>query len=265
MSVLTAIPGTRSQWDIARRDPVMRDAILSTHAPRISWGTFVTHVFNWRAGEHVGLIGPTGEGKTTMLQNILPLHPFVVLCATKPRDKVMRNLVLNEGYLQLDRWRSLNPLQYPRRILWPDANRLDSHALQRAVFHDAFSRIYREGHWTVALDETWYMDQILKLAGDIKTLLLQARSLGICLVCATQRPAWVPREIYTQCTHLMFWRTNDEDDLKSLSGIGWRSAMIIREAVANLERFQCLYVNTRTGYMCRTRCPEIEMSSLLAA
>jgi energy-coupling factor transporter ATP-binding protein EcfA2 len=233
-------------------------ARLSTEAPRVPWDVF-TRELQWEPGEHVGLIGPTGQGKTTMLFNMLPLHPFVTVFATKPRDASMDALI-RAGYVRMERWQSLDAHQYPRRVLWPDATRIDSNEHQRVVFHDAFARIYREGGWTVALDETWYLDNILKLDGDIKTFLLQARSLGISLVAATQRPAWVPREIYTSCTHLMFWRVNDETDLRSISGIGWRSGDLIREAVANLERFQTLYVNTRTGRMLRTRCPAVHLN-----
>lgn len=257
-SALATAQRTQSNWDVARRDTVMRQARLSTNAPRVPWEKFTERTLKWKAGEHFGLIGPTGLGKTTMMCNLLPLHPFVVVTATKPRDKTMDHLIANEGYLRMDRWRSLSANQFPRRVLWPDANSLASRATQKEVFHAAFERIYREGHWTLAIDETWYMDQVLNLAGDIKTYLLQARSLGISLICATQRPAWVPRELYTSCTHLMFWRTNDDSDLKSLAGIGWKDASVIREAVANLEPFQCLYINTRTGYMCRTRCPEVQ-------
>lgn len=233
---------------------VQRQALSTREAPRIPWDKFVRNNFHWKSGEHIGLIGPTGLGKTTMLNAMLPFHPYVVVFATKPRDESMDRLIAN-GYLKMERWQSLDPVQFPRRVLWPDAGRIDSHELQREVFHDAFARIYREGHWTVAIDETWWIENVLKLGGDVKAYLLQARSLGISLVAATQRPAWVPREIYTQCTHLMFWRTNDETDLQSISGIGWKSSNVVKQLVANLDIYQVLYINTRTGFMCRTRCP----------
>lgn len=242
-----------------RNAETSRLARLSTEAPRVPWDQFITRVLNWQSGEHFGLIGPTGSGKTNMLLNLLPLHPFVVTFATKPRDATMSALITDGGYVKLDRWRSLDPDEYPRRVLWPDATRFDAEDIQRAVFHDAFDRIYREGYWTVALDETWYIDNVLHLERDIKMYLLQARSLDISLLAAMQRPAFVPRELYTSCTHLMFYRVNDETDLRALSGIGWRSGDLIRDVVANLEKYQVLYINTRTGFMCRTKCPRVSM------
>lgn len=234
-------------------------AQIATQAPRIPWDEFRKTVFRWKAGEHMSLIGPTGLGKTTMLVNVLPIHPFVTVFATKPRDKTMSGLIRDSGYVRFDRWpNGLDAQQYPRRVIWPDATRLDSHVTQKAVFQDAFARIYREGGWTLALDETWYVDDILGLGREIKTYLLQARSLDISLLSAFQRPAWVPRELYSSSTHLMFWRTNDETDLRSLSGVGFRSAALIRDVVSDLDLYQVLYINTRTGEMCRTRCPEVK-------
>lgn len=231
-------------------------ARLSVEVPRVPWDVFLRDELRWNAGEHFALIGPTGQGKTTMLLNLLPLHPYVVVFATKPRDTTMDALV-GTGYLRMERWRSLDPRDFPRRVLWPEASRLNSVSTQREVFHHAFEAIYREGGWTVALDETWYVANTLKLGGDIKLYLLQARALGVSLVCATQRPAMIPLEVYDQSTHLMFWRDNDETNLKRISGISWRSAQLIRYVVSNLDRHQVLYVNTRTGRMLRTRCPNI--------
>lgn len=236
--------------------PDERLARVAVEAPRIPWDRFVREL-RWFPGEHFALIGPTGLGKTTMMFNLLPLHPYVTVFATKPRDKSMDALI-DSGYLKLAKWEPRDPIQFPRRVLWPDAKDINSHRIQTQVFGDAMARIYREGGWTVALDELWYMSQILKMDPEIKTYLLQARSLGISVLAGTQRPAWVPREIYSACTHLMFWRNNDRTDLEAIAGIGWLSADLVRETVANLEMFQCLYVNTRTGFMCRTRCPEVK-------
>lgn len=229
-------------------------AQLSQEAPRVPWEIFLDDVFVWRNGEHVGVIGPTGQGKTTLFMHLLPLHRFVVAFATKPRDDTMEALV-DTGYVVHERWRSISAVDYPRRVLWPNATKLDSVDYQREVFDDAFRRIYVEGGWTVAIDELWYVDEILRLERRIMQYLAQARSMRISLLLATQRPAFIPLAVYDQSTHLLFFRDNDEVNLKRLSGIGWRSANLVRRVIANLEPFQFLYVNTRTGQMCRSHCP----------
>lgn len=233
-----------------------RMAKMATMAPRVPWDVFITEKFRWLPSEHVALIGPTGQGKTTLLTQLLPLHNYVTVFATKPRDESMDRLIREGGYARIDRWVPLDPNQFPRRVVWPPAGNLDSVDLQRKVFHDAFLKIYREGGWTVAIDELWYFGNILNLSMDVKLYLLQARALDISLVVATQRPAWVPLEVYDQSTHLFFWRDNDENNLRRLSGISFRSADLIRSVVSDLEHYQVLYINTRTGEMCRTRAPK---------
>lgn len=250
------------RWDVQDRRPVNSSVLpsdvmlarVSTDAPRVPWDVFLKRHFKWKQGEHVAMIGPTGQGKTTLLTALLPLHPYVVVFATKPRDSTMDALI-ESGYTKVSKWQSVPVERAPRRVLWPSAKALNSSETQRAVFQDAFARIYREGGWTVAIDELWYMANELKLEHEVKVYLLQARSLGISLVVATQRPAWVPLEVYDQSTHLFFMRDNDETNLRRLSGISWRSADMIRYLIANLEQYQVLYVNTRTGEMCRTRAP----------
>lgn len=233
----------------------VRMARMSTEAPRIPWDEFLTDFFKWQQGEHVALIGPTGQGKTNLLTQLLPLHPYVVVFATKPKDESMIKLIGTDDYYPMRHWQSLDPDKFPRRVLWPDAMALDSETTQRGILRNAMARIYREGGWTVAIDELWYVNNILGLTREIKTYLLQARALGISLLMATQRPAWVPLEVYDQSSHLFFWRDNDETNLKRLSGISFRSADLIRSIIADLDRYQVLYINTRTGRMCRTRAP----------
>lgn len=231
------------------------DSKVAVEAPRVPWDDFIRNQFHWRQGEHVGIIGPTGQGKTTLINALLPHQPYVVVFATKPFDKSMDHLINSGGYHRMDKWETLSVDRFPKRVLWPNATKLDAIPTQKAVFTDALRRIYVEKGWAVVIDEGWYFTNIFNLETEIKTYLLQGRSLGISLVFATQRPAWVPLEVYDQSTHLFFYRDNDERNLNRLAGISYRSSSLIRYIVSNLEQYQFLYINTRTGEMCRTRAP----------
>lgn len=224
---------------------------VDTAMPRVDWNEFLTYIFDWRQGEHVGLIGPTGSGKSTLALNILDRRKYVTAFVTKPKDKTL-NMLRHDGFVRLRSWQQLNPAQYPRRLLWPPANNLYSVGDQRKEFQKAFERIYEDGGWCVFIDELWVFIHHMRLEFEVRTYLQQSRSLGISLVAGTQRPKFVPLEIFDQSTHLFFWLDNDENNLKRISGIAWLSASIIRSAVARLNPHEFLYVNTRTGEMYRS-------------
>ena len=79
------------------------------------------------------------------------------------------------------------------------------------------------------------------------------------MICA-QRPAGNRLvELFDQTTHLFFFRDNDEPNLRRISGVGWLSSEAIKAFVANLEQYQFLYVNTRTGWMYRSRAPKLDL------
>lgn len=224
-------------------------------APQVAWSYFVERIFDWTQGEHIGLIGPTGSGKTTLALGILPLRTYIAALATKPSDETLHSFGKANGFSRYKAWPEVNPELSPRRLIWPDAKSLYSASEQRAQFKKALEQIYREGGWCVYIDELWFIIHHLKLDLEVRTYLQQARSNNISLICATQRPAFVPLEVYDQSTHLFFWRDNDERNLARLSGISWREGNVVRALVANLLRHEVLYIHVPTGKMYRTLAP----------
>jgi hypothetical protein len=235
-------------------------------APVVDWDWFMTYGFDWRQNQHVGMIGPTESGKSTLTYAILPLRKYTTFFATKPKDEVLDQYAAKGGFRLLDSWppikgrvlkRPYTAAEMPRRLLWPDASRIGSVDRQRAVFQAAFEDIYTQGGWCTVWDEFWMMTNILGMEDQARIMLQQARSNDIAFVMGAQRPSRIPVEVYDQSTHLFFWRDNDELNLKRIGGIGWLASGPIRAFVANLEPFQVLYINTRKGYMFRTRAPEL--------
>ena len=233
-------------------------AQLDEMAPIVEWDDFVSEVFAWEQSQHIGIIGPTGMGKSNLATYLLSLRKYVVAFGTKPKDETIELLVTRDGYTRFKKWQDRPARFFPKRVIWPDSKQLNSVGIQHSEIKLALSHIYVQGNWCVYIDELWYLINILKLEREVKIYLLQARSNGISLVGCSQRPAWIPVEMFDQPEHLFFFRDNDERNLKTISGISWLSATMVRSLVARLERYQFLYINTRTGMMWRSMSPPPE-------
>jgi hypothetical protein len=252
------------------RSQVMRQPPPDETAPMLEWDDFNSYVLDWKQNQHVGLVGPTEQGKTNLAYHLLGRRDYVTYFAIKTQDETLDAFGASGGYQRLQDWpprkgrlwkRDVRPDEMPRRLLWPDATQLDSEAEQKRVFGKALSDIYSQGGWCPVFDDYWYLSHILGFEKETKKYLANARSNYIPMVVCAQRPAGNRLvELFDQATHLFFFRDNDEPNLKRIGGVGWLSSDLIRAHVANLERYQFLYVNTRTGWMYRSRAPELALA-----
>lgn len=240
-------------------------------APVIEFDDFMTYVLGssdpqlrWAQDQHMALIGPTESGKSTALHAMLPLRTYVTFFGTKIKDRTLQSFIDSGEYVRIKDWppmkgrlakKPVPAREMPRRLLWPDVSSLEDVQNLEPVFRKAVNDIYGQGGWCVVWDEFWMQCEILKMRSAAKILLQQARSNDISMVMGMQRPAWIPPEVYDQTRHLLFWRDNDERNLNRIGSIGWLNAGPIRAFVANLDPYQFLYVNNRTGNMYRTTAP----------
>lgn len=239
-------------------------------APILGFDDFLQYVFEWKQNQHVGLVGPTEQGKTNLSYHLLEQRKYVTYFAIKTRDETLDVFAQQGGYVRIPDWppmkqgirkRPYTADEMPRRLLWPDATRLNSEVEQKRVFSKALADIYSEGGWCPVFDDYWYLSNMLKFEKDTKKYLANARSNYIPMLICAQRPAGNNLvELFDQTTHLFFFRDNDEPNLKRISGVGWLNAGPIRAFVASLDRFQFLYINTRTGHMYRSTAPELVLS-----
>ncbi len=173
--------------------------------------------------------------------------------ATKPRSKTFQTLSKN-GYTITREWPVPHEV-WERLIFWPKAAKMRDVYNQRVAVADCMESIYESGGWTLYLDEVRYIadPSYLGLRTHIQLLLTQGRELDVSVVSGSQRPAWIPLECYSQATHLFFWRESDDANLKKVASIGGIHTKTLRALVPILPHHECLYVNTVTGRMMRTR------------
>lgn len=222
---------------------------VAIDVPRVGWSEFLD-ALDWRQGEHVTLVGPTGGGKTTLALELLDRRDYVAVLGTKPKDPTLSRL-MGAGFRRLREW----PPSWGqhRVVVWPEYRKIEDVGRQQVVFDHMLREIFTAQSWCVYVDELHYLCEVLRLDRHLTTFWQQGRSIGISLVASSQRPANIPLAAYSQATHLFFWRTNDERDLKRIGGIGGLSSKVIAQAVAGLDHHNVLYVNSRTGAMAVTR------------
>jgi hypothetical protein len=205
------------------------------------------------AAEHVTLIGPTKQGKTTLALSIIKERArlrdaHVVVLATKPNDPTLRGL----GWPVLREW----PPGYGQRqvIFWPRFPKDVRQAaiVQRMAFDPVLADIFADGKRVVYVDEAFYMTDVLKLESTMRQFWTQGRSNDLIVVAGTQRPRNVPREMFSECSWFFAFRTADEDELRRVGEIGGVDSKSLREVMRTLKPHEFVAVRTRTGEMVRS-------------
>jgi len=168
-----------------------------------------TPPFAWNVGEHVSIIGDTGTGKSYVLAKaLLPLREFVVVFLTK-KDERDTKLWKDAGYHFIREAKGIDDTRYSRFVLQP------SYAKQAIEGWRLFERVYRQGRWTVVIDEFLLAERI-GLREQIERLHTQGRSDKISVVVGQQRPVITSRFAISQSTHIISFRV-DGRDAKTIS------------------------------------------------
>lgn len=192
--------------------------------------------FAWIPGEHVAVIGDTGTGKTYLLaKGLLRLRRFVVVLKTKPDPDDADKW---RGFKEIRRAKGMDNERYSRFLLVPEYRR------QAIEGYEMLERVWRQGGWTVVIDEGWYAEKI-GLKETIERALTQGRSKGISVVYGQQRPVTTSRFVISQATHVFTFRVEGRD----AKTIAESTSPRILPVIETLTRHEFAYYNRATRFI----------------
>jgi energy-coupling factor transporter ATP-binding protein EcfA2 len=190
----------------------------------------------WFQGEHIVVMGPTGSGKTRIVNEIADLREYVAVLIIKRKDDSL-DLYWDKKYKFINSW----PPEYSFKkvVLHLKPNSMQDIMKQRGKMQRALTEIYLSGGRCLVVDEAGYMTGVLGLRQELVILLNQGRSSHLSIICGMTRPSSViqqiPREAFSQVRHVLIFRYKDEKDSKAAGAIAGISARNVVDYMQELR------------------------------
>ncbi len=251
-------------------EPPASDAIVT-----LDWDTFLEYMRDcWEPGQHIAMIGPTGEGKTTVAVGLLGIRKYVFSLDPKGEDTTLSK----SGYQRIRHvpqsgWRHgwcpacrqiFSDVAEGRdvRLIVGGAARTDAQDVKlHNLMREGITYARRAGGWTLYVDEFELLSsqRMFRLGSNIERMLITARKDGTSVLTSFQAAAWVSKHATRQARYAIMYATGDRDMIKSVAqamGRNWRD---LAEAVDELPRFFVLVIprGKNGGPMILTTAPKV--------
>lgn len=235
--------------------------------PEIAWADLAAKLREeWQPGEHWTLLGPTGTGKTHAALTLASMCRYVLVVATKRQDPLIDELRASHKLVRDLKsevlWTQTGEPLHRKLVFWPHAP-AKATAQERVVWQareirKALDWADRTGGWCVVIDELMWASRNLGLEKELESLYFQARTQGVSVIGAAQRPRQVPLLALNQSTYLLIWQTSDKQDIERLRELSAGfPPKLIDEAVRTLnrQRHEALFVDARRQELARVIMP----------
>lgn len=211
----------------------------------VPWEQLISRL-QWRQGEHIAAIAPTGAGKTTLFKELMPFRQYSIFFGTKKEDKLYNQIQREHGFQRVQTIQEIKPWMN-RVLLWPKFERTipGTIAKQRRVFTEALDLVVAQTAWTCWFDEAKYIAEMLRLRAQLTFTLEQLRSINATAVCGGQRPAWLGPSVLSNASHVFLWKTTYRDDAQRLADVGGIDAKAVMAEAQALGKHEFIYVHTR--------------------
>lgn len=228
--------------------PNLQAEVDDTQVVAVPWETFEQWFKEtWEPGQHLALIGPTGEGKSTFAVHVLKNRKYVLALDPKGEDETLAA----SGFERLVSWPLSNKQRdriaegNPCRLIVGGSVR-DAASKKQLVglMHQVIEGVRGEGRWTVYADEFQLLAdrRMYGLDKPIEELLVAARSKGTSVVTSFQAPSWVPKAATRQATFCVVWPTRDVNMIKVVAESMGRPWQEIVAATHELPSYHVLVI-----------------------
>lgn len=256
----------------------------------LSWPDFLEYMrWAWHPGQHIAMIGPTGEGKTTFAAGLLELRQWVVALDPKGEDDTLAASGFTQvTYLPTDPFSLGRKLAHyfhtvphldcwdcihigiaedrpARLIIGGPARTARQDAANQDLMRRAFAYAREAGGWTLYVDEFELISsqRMFRLGPDVERLLISARRDGTSVVTSFQAAAWVSKHATRQARFAVIWPTGDRDMIKNVARSMGRDWGQLAAAVDELPPFHvCVIPRGKSGgpFIC-TSAPRLALAA----
>lgn len=263
-----------------RRPPVIDDDLLVVGLP---WDQFLGYMrWAWKPGQHIAMIGPTGEGKTTFAAGLVLLRKWVLALDPKGEDETLTasgfrrvaRLPVFDGLgirWRLENWQAARDWDRihqaiaegrPARVIVGGPARTVAQDLaNQHLMRNAFAYAREAGGWTVYVDEFELISsqRMFALGPYVERMLISARRDGTSVITSYQAQAWVSKHATRQARFAVVWPTGSRQMIKNIAEDMGRDWKQLAAAVDELPPFHVVVVpRGRSGgpFIC-TSAPEL--------
>jgi hypothetical protein len=246
---------------------VRRIAIGEIDIVRFPRPVFIDEVFDYSPGDHATFLAPFGGGKTQLALDCLKAVASPDLRATifvmKPKDRTITKYTEILGFQTLRDWPPSQIRKFKRvfgekvsgYVLWPkETGNIDYDEWhQEQVFRRALNMMYssaKNNPNIMFVDETMSLEKELNLSRYLRRAWSKGRSVGNGVWAGSQRPAHIDQLAY-QAQHLFLGYDADVRAQDRYAEIGGGiDPIIVKSIIAQLGRFEFLYINREERSMC---------------
>ena len=247
----------------------------------MTWDRFLTHMKRtWEPGQHIAMIGPTGEGKSTFAGGLLSLRDYVLALDPKGEDTTLSST----GFQRVSKlpseigvWERIQHSAAARQwnrihqdiaegkparlIVGGPARTIEEDNRNQSLMHRAFTYAREAGGWTVYVDEFELVSsrEIFNLGRWVNRMLISARSEGTSVVTSYQAQAWVSKHATRQAQMAVVWQTGDRDMIKNVASAMGRDWREIAAAIDELPKYHALVIprGKNSGPLICTSAPKL--------